>query len=106
MDNNGAGRWRLDCAVVRPSYGRILRRFRKKLFVLFETIFRVARVPGTMQHEVLLRRTGTVPNAGVRNGPGSAAHRYANAARCAASGARKHPTALIPANRRLDESPI
>jgi hypothetical protein len=32
MGNNGAGRWRLDCAVVGPSYGRVLRRFRKKLF--------------------------------------------------------------------------
>jgi len=27
-----------------------------------------------MLHEVLLRRAGTVPNAGVHNGPGSAAH--------------------------------
>jgi hypothetical protein len=35
-----------------------------------------------------LRRTGTVPNTGVRNGPGSAAHHAASAARCAASGAR------------------
>src|SRR5712672_2537492 len=36
----------------------------------------------------LLRRTGTVPNTGVRYGPGSAAHRFARATRCAASGAR------------------
>src|ERR1700712_5484930 len=36
----------------------------------------------------LLRRTGTVPNTGVRYGPGSAAHRSARATRCAASGAR------------------
>jgi hypothetical protein len=41
--------------------------------------------------EALLRRTGTVPNTGVRYGPGSAAHRSARATRCAASGARKHP---------------
>src|SRR4051794_24747599 len=39
--------------------------------------------------EALLRRTGTVPSAGVRDGPGSAAHRSARAPRCAASGARK-----------------
>jgi hypothetical protein len=36
----------------------------------------------------LLRRTGTVSNTGVRYGPGSAAHRFASATRCAASGAR------------------
>src|SRR4051794_9944220 len=36
--------------------------------------------------EALLRRTGTVPNAGARYGPGSAAHRFARATRCAASG--------------------
>src|SRR5258708_2748201 len=35
-----------------------------------------------------LRRTGTVPNTGVRAGPGSAAPHAASAARCAASGAR------------------
>src|ERR1700709_207129 len=35
-----------------------------------------------------LRRTGTVPDTGVRDGPGSAAHRFASATRCAASGAR------------------
>src|ERR1700704_3659108 len=35
-----------------------------------------------------LRRAGTVPDAGVRYGPGSAAHRFARATRCAASGAR------------------
>src|ERR1700704_4345913 len=35
-----------------------------------------------------LRRTGTVPDAGVRYGPGSAAHRSARATRCTASGAR------------------
>src|SRR4051794_33875886 len=34
-----------------------------------------------------LRRTGTVPDAGARYGPGSAAHRSASATRCAASGA-------------------
>ena len=34
------------------------------------------------------RRAGTVPSAGVRYGPGSAAHRFARATRCAASGAR------------------
>ena len=34
----------------------------------------------------MLRRTGTVPSAGVRDGPGSAAHRFASAARCTASG--------------------
>src|SRR3954449_10164987 len=37
-----------------------------------------------------LRRAGTVPDAGVRYGPGSAAHRFARAARCAASGGRRH----------------
>src|ERR1700710_1471520 len=37
-----------------------------------------------------LRRVGTVPSTGVRYGPGSAAHRFARAARCAASGARSH----------------
>src|ERR1044072_284904 len=36
----------------------------------------------------LLRRAGTVANAGVRYGPGSAAHRFARATRCAASGER------------------
>src|SRR3984893_8824287 len=36
-----------------------------------------------------LRRAGTVSNAGVRYGPGSAAHRYARATRRAASGARE-----------------
>jgi hypothetical protein len=35
-----------------------------------------------------LRRTGTVPNTGVRDGPGSAAHHAARATCCAASGAR------------------
>jgi hypothetical protein len=44
--------------------------------------------------EALLRRTGTVPNAGARYGPGSAAHRSARATRCAPSGARS------PKNRR------
>jgi hypothetical protein len=34
-------------------------------------------VPGAMQHVVLLRRTGTVKDTGVRYGPGSAAHRAA-----------------------------
>src|SRR3954463_16605117 len=24
VGNNGAGRWRLDCAVIGPSYGRVL----------------------------------------------------------------------------------
>jgi hypothetical protein len=36
-----------------------------------------------------LRRAGTVPSTGVCNGPGSAAHHAARAARCAASGARR-----------------
>jgi hypothetical protein len=35
-----------------------------------------------------LRRAGTVPSAGIRYGPGSAAHHAASAARCAASGER------------------
>src|SRR3954469_3461666 len=48
-----------------------------------------ARVPGAMRSEVPLPRTGTVPNTGVRYGPGSAAHRFARATRCAASGARE-----------------
>jgi hypothetical protein len=38
---------------------------------------------------VPLRRAGTVPDAGARYGPGSAAHRFARATRCAASGARQ-----------------
>src|SRR5689334_11570137 len=29
-----------------------------------------------MPHEVLLRRCGAIPNASVRNGPGSAAHHF------------------------------
>src|SRR5438105_656943 len=55
-------------------------------------------VPGAMQRAalrgVMLRRTGTVPNAGVRNGPGSAAHRSASAARSAASGVRRSFTGM------------
>src|SRR3954453_15069540 len=44
----------------------------------------------------LVRRAGTVPNAGVRYGPGSAAHHAAEeAARCAASGARLPQPALV-----------
>jgi hypothetical protein len=50
------------------------------------------RVPGAMQHAasrgVMRRRTGTVPSAGVRDGPGSAVHRSASATRCTASGTR------------------
>src|ERR1041385_3495566 len=50
------------------------------------------RVPGAMQHAalrgVMLRRTGTAQSAGVRDGPGSAAHRSARATRCTASGTR------------------
>src|SRR4030081_1021572 len=38
--------------------------------------------------EALLRRTGTVPNAGARYGPGSAAHRSVRTTRRAASGAQ------------------
>src|SRR3954463_8224970 len=46
-----------------------------------------------------LRRAGTLPDTGVRYGPGSAAHRYARATRCAASGAqvrlcKSHPVAM------------
>src|SRR4051794_19840425 len=56
------------------------------------------RFPGAMQHAalrgVMLRRTGIVSNATLRYGPGSAAHRFARAARCAASGARSY-TAVI-----------
>src|SRR3954468_10494818 len=36
-----------------------------------------------------LRRAGTVTNAGACYGPGSAAHRFARATRCAASGAQE-----------------
>src|ERR1700754_2031346 len=36
-----------------------------------------------------LRRAGTVPTPAFRYGPGSAAHRFASATRCAASGARE-----------------
>src|SRR5665647_750271 len=46
-------------------------------------------VPGALRHEVLLRRTGTVTNAGVWYGPGSAAH-------CTASGARAEITVPSP----------
>ena len=42
---------------------------------------------------VMLRRTGTVPSAGVRDGPGSAVHRSARATRCTASGTRESLTA-------------
>ena len=38
-NNGGAGRLEADCAAVGPSYGRGSGRFRKKLIVLFETIF-------------------------------------------------------------------
>src|SRR4051812_25967937 len=33
-----------------------------------------SRFPGAMRRAALLRRTGIVPNTGVRYGPGSAAH--------------------------------
>jgi hypothetical protein len=33
-------------------------------------------IPDALQHEVLLRRAGTVANAGVCCDPGSAAHRF------------------------------
>jgi hypothetical protein len=42
-NNGGAGRLQIDCVIVAPSYGRVLGRFQKKLFVLFETIFGVGR---------------------------------------------------------------
>src|SRR3954452_13029212 len=64
-----------------------------------------------MRHEVLLRRTGIVPDAepswpgltkaGGCNGPGSAPHRFASAARCAASGERKLFLAALPPVRRV-----
>src|ERR1044072_2474215 len=50
-----------------------------------------------MQHEVLLRRAGIVRGAGVRYGPGSAAHRFARATRCAASGERAPQVRRWPA---------
>src|SRR5258705_288808 len=49
----------------------------------------VPSVPGAMQRAALLRRTGTFPNAALRDDPGLAAHHAAKvAARCAASGER------------------
>jgi len=39
-------------------------------------------------HGVMLRRTGIVTSAGIRNDPGSAVHRSARATRCTASGKR------------------
>src|SRR3954467_14753484 len=42
----------------------------------------------------LLRRAGTVPNTALRYGPGSAAHRFARATRCAASGERREKCAM------------
>jgi hypothetical protein len=48
-NNGGAGRLEAECVAVGPSYGRGWGRFRKKLFVLFETIFGTVRVPGAMQ---------------------------------------------------------
>src|SRR3954467_8507543 len=47
-----------------------------------------------------LRRTGTVPSAGVRNGPGSAVHRSARATRCTASGTRSAPKSPHPGMTR------
>src|SRR3954454_20811420 len=44
---------------------------------------------------VPLRRAGTASNTAPCNGPGSAAHRFAKATRCAASGARLHPAFSI-----------
>src|SRR3954462_676332 len=69
-----------------------------------------------MRREVPLRRTGTAQNAGVRYGPGSAAHRSARAepvlgprkartrVRCAASGARmlRQPSRRLALEPRLD----
>jgi len=49
-----------------------------------------------MRHEVLLRRTGTVPNAGVCDGPGSAAHRKSAALRPG------HETVQMNRNNRND----
>src|SRR5947199_3599658 len=55
-----------------------------------------------------LRRAGTVPSAGVRYGPGSAAHRFARAPRCAASAdrspaaQRRHDDLLAAAGAAID----
>src|SRR5688572_27108714 len=48
-------------------------------------------VPGAAQHEVMRCRPGTVTKSefGIWNGPGSAVHRSASAARCTASGTRR-----------------
>jgi hypothetical protein len=46
-----------------------------------------SRVPGALQHGVLLCRTGTVPNSGAQTGPGSAVHHCAQA-RCVLHRAR------------------
>src|ERR1043165_9809173 len=66
------------------------------------------RFPDAVQRAALLRRAGIVQSAGARNGPGSAAHRYASAepvlgprkartrVRCAASGARVRDSLWLP----------
>ena len=63
------------------------------------------RVPGAMQRAalrgVMLRRTGTVPSTGVWYGPGSAAHRFARATRCTASGERRSISASIAREQRV-----
>ena len=53
------------------------------------------RVPGAARHEMTRCRPGT---ALVRGGPGSAAHRYAYASRCTASGTRGLVATAHPAN--------
>jgi hypothetical protein len=129
-----------DCVAVGPSYGRVLRRFRKKLIVLFETIFGLHRVPGAMQRVALAKRCFAEPgpyrtpasvtapaqqrtatqvlraalrpgHAGVfaRSSCDEAIQSESGALDCFASLAMTAALPcrrLIPAMRRLDESPI
>jgi error-prone DNA polymerase len=55
-----------------------------------------SRVPGAAQHEVMRCRPGTPVPFESKLGPGSAAHRSADAPRCAASGTREPDVALPP----------
>ena len=71
---------KMTTALVRGAdEGRVDRRAALKRELAWELCF-----PGAMQHEVLLRRTGTLPDAALRYGPDSAAHRSAKgyALRC------------------------
>jgi hypothetical protein len=47
--NGGAVRLEIDRVIVAPSYGRVLRRFRKKFIVLFETISHEGRARASLR---------------------------------------------------------